>query len=332
MKQYLLITFSLFTGFYNFAQDTFSIVAVDTVTGEVGSAGASCVDLIAINYPSDDFLGQLIPGVGAINTQASYNPSNQNTARQRMLAGDTPDEIIQYMINNDIQGTPGVRQYGVSAIINNGGQSAAFTGANTMDYKNHITGPNYSIQGNILLGQQVLDSMEARFNREEGDLACKLMAALQGANIVGADSRCASNGTSSLFAFVKVSQPTDTYGNPSFLVSVRTSDGAGIEPIDSLQTKFSQVHHCGLAKTEDVPDASKLPYIYPNPVNNILNIPAYLYQEEMTYEIISMDGKSIQTGTVSNQRKIDTSKLKKGSYLLRINSQNTRYSLPFKKE
>ena len=37
-------------------QDTFSIVAVDSETGEVGSAGASCVDLFQFNLPNDDFL------------------------------------------------------------------------------------------------------------------------------------------------------------------------------------------------------------------------------------------------------------------------------------
>lgn len=334
MKQGLILFLLAFTS-SSFSQDTFSIVAVDTVTGEVGSAGASCVDLIAIGYPTDDFLGQLIPGVGAINTQASYNVDNQNTARSRMLAGDTPDQIIQFMTANDAQGNPTIRQYGVAAIVNNGGQAAGFTGGNTLDYKNHIVGPNYSIQGNILLGQKVLDSMEARFNAEEGDLACKLMAALQGANMVGADSRCATNGTSSLFAFVKVSKPTDTYGNPSFLVSVRTANGAGIEPIDSLQVKFSAIHNCGLADLKEEPsnpDASQLPYIYPNPVENALNMPSYLYQNGMSYTILSIEGKVVQSGTVNKQQEIDTSKLRKGSYFLRFESQNTRYSLPFQKK
>ena len=52
------------------SQDTFSIVAMDPITGEVGSAGASCVDLDANNLPTDDFLGELFPGLGAINSQA----------------------------------------------------------------------------------------------------------------------------------------------------------------------------------------------------------------------------------------------------------------------
>ena len=70
------------------------------------------------------------------------------------------------------------------------------------------------------------------------------MAALQGANMVGADVRCASNGTSSLFAFVKVAQSSDIFGSPSFNISVRTHSNSGIEPIDSLQNLFDLEHNC----------------------------------------------------------------------------------------
>jgi uncharacterized Ntn-hydrolase superfamily protein len=95
-----------------------------------------------------------------------------------------------------------------------------------------------------LLGQEVLDSMEARFMNESGDLTCKLMAALQGANMVGADARCSGNGTSSLFAFIKVAQPIDMFGSPSFNISVRTHGNSNIEPIDSLQIMFNLSHNC----------------------------------------------------------------------------------------
>jgi uncharacterized Ntn-hydrolase superfamily protein len=161
------------------SQDTFSIVAVDSVTGEVGSAGASCVDLILFfpNY-TPDFLGDLLPGIGAINTQASYNATNQANARTRMLAGDTPAQIISWLIANDAQSNSTNRQYGITALVNGSPQTAGFTGSNCLNYKNHVTGPNYCIQGNILLNQAILDSMEARFLNEPGDLACKLMAAM----------------------------------------------------------------------------------------------------------------------------------------------------------
>ena len=226
------------------SQDTFSIVAIDSITGEVGSAGASCVDMFTIGIPTNDFLGQLIPDVGAINTQAYYIPANQTNATNRMNMGDTPSQIIDWLVVNDVQSTPEVRQYGIIAMVNGSPQAAAYTGISTEDYKNHILGANYSIQGNILLGQEVLDSMEARFMNESGDLTCKLMAALQGANMPGADTRCSVNGTSSLFAFIKVAQPTDVFGSPSLNVSVRTHANSNIEPIDSLQIMLDLAHNC----------------------------------------------------------------------------------------
>ncbi len=250
------------------AQDTFSIVAMDSETGEVGSAGASCVDLS--NFPSiygDDFLGQLIPGQAAINTQAYYLPANQNNARNQILNGSSPQETIDWLIANDVQNAPQFRQYGIVALVDNVVESAGFTGASTDDYKGHLTGPGYAIQGNILLGPEILEDMEEQFLNAEGDLACKLMAALQGANVVGADTRCADNGSSSLFAFLKVAQPEDVEGQPSFLVSVSTNDGAGIEPIDSLQTLFDMEKNC-LDTSTELARLSDQIKAYPNPFSD----------------------------------------------------------------
>jgi uncharacterized Ntn-hydrolase superfamily protein len=244
MKKLLLIIFIILFVKDVISQDTFSIVAIDSLTREVGSAGASCVDMFTTGIPTNDFLGQLIPGLGAINAQAWYIPVNQTNATNRMNMGDTPSQIIDWLVVNDVQSTPELRQYGIVAMVNGSPQAAAYTGNSTENYKNHIIGDNYSIQGNILLGQEVLDSMEARFMNESGDLTCKLMAALQGANMAGADTRCSGNGTSSLFAFIKVAQPTDMFGSPSFNISVRTHSNSNIEPIDSLQIMFDISHNC----------------------------------------------------------------------------------------
>ena len=244
MKKGLLLIFIILFVKDVISQDTFSIVAIDSITGEVGSAGASCVDMFTTGIPTNDFLGQLIPDVGAINTQAYYMPANQTNATNRMNMGDSPSQIIDWLVINDTQSSPEFRQYGIVAMINGSPQAAAYTGTSTDNYKNHIIGNNYAIQGNILLGQQVLDSMEARFMNESGDLTCKLMAALQGANMPGADTRCSLNGTSSLFAFIKVAQPTDVFGSPSFNISVRTTDNSNIEPIDSLQIMFNLERYC----------------------------------------------------------------------------------------
>jgi len=119
-------------------QDTFSIVAVDSITGEVGSAGASCVDLSNFSGYTDDFLGELFPGAGAINTQAYYNRTNQISARSRMNLGESPDEIIQWLITNDATNQSTIRQYGIVAIINGSPESAAHTGTLTQNHKNHL--------------------------------------------------------------------------------------------------------------------------------------------------------------------------------------------------
>lgn len=135
MRKFLIIcSLSLQT---SYAQHTFSIVAVDTLTGEIGSAGASCVG--SINGVGAYILGDVLEGIGAIHTQASYSATNQQTARQRMLLGDSPQQIIDYMVTHDVTGNPTIRQYGI-VDLRRRGQSAAYTGANWIDYKNHATG------------------------------------------------------------------------------------------------------------------------------------------------------------------------------------------------
>lgn len=308
----------LFISYSASSQDTFSIVAVDTETGEVGSAGASCVDLF--DFPqiaNDHFIGELFPGVGAINSQAYYIPANQSNARQRMEAGDSPQEIIDWLIDNDIQNQSQFRQYGIASIVNGVAETAAHTGSSTDAYTGHRLGDNYSIQGNILLGPEILDSMESRFLRAEGNLACKLMAAMQGANVVGADSRCAPNASSSLFAYVKVAQPEDNFGEPSFLVSLRTRNGDLIEPIDSLQILFDELNSCSSLSTDNQSkDLEEIIY-YPNPAEDevflLTDVPTSGY-----YTIISLEGKVIRSDNLSANKSIDVRGLQIGLYFLRV--------------
>ena len=308
------------------SQDTFSIVAMDPITGEVGSAGASCVDLDAANLPADDFLGELFPGVGAINSQAWYVPANQANARARMNAGDTPSEIIEWLIDNDISNQPQLRQYGIVAKVGEEIETAAHTGSSTDDYKNHITAPNYSIQGNILLGQEVLDGMEEGFLNTEGDLACKLMGALQGANIVGADMRCNNNGTSSLFAFVKVAQPSDVFGSPSFLLSVRTGSNDQVEPITELQTLFDADRDCETLGLNDFKSDFTF-NVYPNPTNSILTVNS-LNDDSGTYllKIISITGAVLFSSDFKTTKEINVSEFSNGIYFINISSKNSSFT------
>ena len=216
-----------------YSQDTFSIVAVDTVTGEIGSAGASCVG--PFGGVGAFILSDVIEGIGAIHTQASYNSTNQQNARNRMLEGLSPQEIIDWLVANDAQNDPTIRQYGIVDLTRNG-ESASYTGVNCLNYKNHVTGAGYSVQGNILLGQVIIDTMQTMFLNTAGPLADKLMASLQAAKIIGADTRCAVRNTSSQSGFIKIIRIGD--GDTSYLQLVVPDTPVGTDPIDVLQDMF----------------------------------------------------------------------------------------------
>lgn len=256
------------------AQDTFSIVALDPATGEIGSAGASCLDNNQFPGSSGAYIiSDILPGRGAIHTQSFWLQANQQNARARMLDGLSPQQILDWLKANDPEGIINAqrRQYGIVDFDPNGGapRAAAFTGSLCFDYKAHIVGPTYAIQGNILLGQQILDSMEARFLNTPGTLAEKLMATLQGANVPGADTRCLSNGTSSLSAFVRVARPDDLPG--AFYLDLNVpSLPAGREPIDSLQTLFDQ----WLSVSAPTPSAPAPLLLSPNPAQGRLFLDA----------------------------------------------------------
>ncbi len=301
------------------------MVAADSTSRQVGSAGASCVDLFSAGLSDDSFLGDLLPDTGAINTQAYYIPANQNNARARMRAGDNPEEIISWLTANDIQDNPSFRQYGIVGFSGSNVRAAGYTGSSTDDYKNHITGSvegiYYAIQGNILLGQQILDSMESRFRNAQGDLACRLMAAMQGAKVVGADTRCDPNGSSSLFAFLKVSDSTDSYGSPSFSVSVRTHGNSGLEPIDSLQTKFDIQHTCGTTFVKEA-ELDILFTIQPIPSQDFVKLSVDPSLVNKSYKIFDLNGRQKSKGLITSMETyINISSFESGMYLLEAGNQ-----------
>lgn len=327
MRTRTLLFFAVLQSWYLLhSQDTFSILAFDSITGEVGGAGASCVDLNG-SFFSNDFIIELFPNEGAIATQASYITANQVNARNRFTAGDSPTQLLSFMQANDIASDPSVRQYGVIRRNTGYPKATAFTGTNCMAYKNHIVGPNYTIQGNILLGQMVLDSMESRFKREPGDLACKLMAAMQGAKMVGADTRCSANGSSSLFAFLKVSQPTDPLGQSSFLISLKTANGAGLEPIDSLQVLFNAQKSCTISSVgiSEKSNSKNDFFIYPNPAEHSLNIKTG--QENGLLIIRDALGKILLEKTISESATINTTGWQKGIYFVEFEGKSKKLSL-----
>jgi len=95
------------------AQDTFSIEAVDSATGVIGDAGASCLGAIMPIAPHGALIiSDIIPGIGSIHTQAYWDSTNQQYAHSLMLAGLNPQQILDSLNKNDVQAQPTIRQYG----------------------------------------------------------------------------------------------------------------------------------------------------------------------------------------------------------------------------
>ena len=305
------------------AQDTFSIIAVDPDTGEVGSAGASCVDGIGAFGGLIDIITDIIPGRGGVNSQAFVCIPNSNLASaiQQMEAGLSPDEIIDFLINNDNCNSqnfnPEFRQYGIADFDPDGNpRTAGFTGTLADDFKDDIQGATYSVQGNILLNETVLNNMEANFNSTDGTLADKLMAAMQGANFAGADMRCLDRGTSATSAYLVVYQETDTPGNPTLELNIEEMP-FGEEPIDSLQVLYDDF----LLSVRDNTLENAI-RVFPNPVSDQFRVTIAPSTIITKLEVFDVSGKRVHAQTqftgVETDEVIDSSSFKKGVYFLRV--------------
>ncbi|WP_461304075.1 DUF1028 domain-containing protein [Aureisphaera sp.] len=292
MKNFYIIVLVLISTHFATAQHTFSIVAVDPDTGEIGSAGATCLGFEDGALAISD----IVLGVGAIHTQSFWSPTNQANARIRMEAGDSPQEIIDWLVANDVSGNPTTRQYNIVDLNSGDPRSAAYTGENCFEEFIHITGPNYAIAGNILISQDVVSDMETAFVNTNGTLADKLMAALQGAKRPGADERCLDDGVSSLSAFLRVADPTDTdssYGNLSLDLNVWVTSTV-FEPIDALQDAYDAT--LGASEFEN-----KNIFIVPNPAKEQVTIRT---QSAMIsqYRIVDITGKIVSERTVDSPK------------------------------
>lgn len=335
MKKLTTLFLVLLLSCPTFAQDTFSIIAVDPVTGEVGSAGATCISSAGGSNIAD-IITDIIPGRGGVNSQAYVCIPNINlqNAIIQMEAGLSPSEIIDYLMSNDACNSqnfdPAFRQYGIVDLDGNGDpRSAGWTGNMTDDYKEDRQGTNFSIQGNILLNQSVIDNMEANFNATSGTLADKLMAALQGANFPGADSRCLTNGTSSRTAYLLVFKADDDPNDP-YIKLVVPVQAVGVEPIDLLQDLYDDF----LAVSE--PTLKSKIQLYPNPTNNNLTIALDPSVVLTAYEVFDITGKRLikHSSHELNYRKyqVSVANLQSGVYFLKVKTEEGEATFKFLKQ
>ena len=335
MKNLYIFALAGLLSFTGFSQDTFSIIAVDPDTGEIGSAGASCVNGIGAQGIID-IITKILPGRGGVNSQAyvCIPNSNLNNAIDQMAMGASPSEIIDYLMNNDSCSSqnfdPEFRQYGIADFDTNGDpRTAGFTGSMADDYKEDRQGTTFSVQGNILLNQTVIDNMEANFNNTNGPLADKLMAALQGANFPGADMRCLSTGTSSTTAYLLVYKADDDINDPYIRLNVGEQP-AGIEPINLLQDMYD-----AFLSVEENTLKDKIT-LFPNPATNNITLSVAASVVLSGINVFDVQGKLVYSQdefeTSSLQQTISIASFKSGVYFIKVNSKQGETTLRFVKK
>jgi uncharacterized Ntn-hydrolase superfamily protein len=164
---------------------TFSILGFDPATGEVGGAVQSRVFSVGNGVLWAD------ADAGIAATQAivdvGYGPRALDLLRKHMK----PAAIIDRILKDDRDPLPEAwtkegRQF---AVMNLKGEYAAHTGPKATEWAGHKGGMHATAQGNILAGPQVVDNMIAAFEKTEGHLSQRLVAALEGGQAGGGDKR-----------------------------------------------------------------------------------------------------------------------------------------------
>ena len=196
---------------------TYSIVARDPATGQLGVAVQS-------HWFS---VGPIVPwveaGVGAVATQSFVDPSYGPKGLALMKSGTSAPDALKQLLARD-EGRD-VRQV---AMIDAKGRVDAWTGPKDIQAAGHHVGQNYSVQANLMLNDTVWPAMAKAFESAKGDLADRMLAALDAAQAAGGDIR----GRQSAALIVASGTPT---GQPwaDRIFDLRVDDHA--EPLKELR-------------------------------------------------------------------------------------------------
>ena len=157
---------------------TFSIVAYDSVTQELGVAVQSKYFSVGTAVPWAE------AGAGAVATQASVNISLGPEALALLRTGMPAAEVMRALAAADTLWDS--RQVGV---VDAQGRAVNWTGKRCLDWAGGETGPGYACQGNILAGPSVVANMAKAYRESKGELAERMIAALEAAQAAGGDKR-----------------------------------------------------------------------------------------------------------------------------------------------
>jgi uncharacterized Ntn-hydrolase superfamily protein len=251
---------------------TWSIVAVDSGTLEVGVAGASCIGGV-------DVIAGIAPGRGVVAAQAMSNLEGRARAVELLEKGGRPAEILEEIASEGWDPRPwhrlggrGLRQYAVASL--DGPSQATFTGDRTTAWSGAVQASGVAVAGNMLVGAEVVEKALAAFQSTPAgcapDLGDRLMAALWAGSAAGGDNRCVPE-LSALSAFVAVARPDDDPAalslslivpyeglNELFLLPLRfflqKRGNADQNPVRILLARYHELRGAGTCLAADLAD------------------------------------------------------------------------------
>lgn len=214
---------------------TFSIVGLDPATEELGVAVQS--KFLAVG----SVVSWARAGVGAVATQAHANPAYGPEGLDLMASGGSAREVVETLTGKD-EG----RSHRQVGVVDARGNAAAFTGEDCFDWAGDATGDYYTVQGNILVGEETVGEMGRAFVETTGSLADRLLASLAAGQRAGGDSRGRQSA-----ALLVVRENGGYGGRNDRALDLRVDDHP--EPIEEL-LRIRSLHelYFGEVKPEDV--------------------------------------------------------------------------------
>jgi len=201
---------------------TFSICAVDPATGESGVA-------VTTRVP---FVGRAVPwvraGIGAVATQSWTVVEYGRQGLDLLEQGIEPSAVIERLLADD-KGRE-LRQLG---IIDMQGHTAAFTGAENGEWAGSRQGPNYTVQGNVLVGPEVISAVGDHFESTAGsgmELAERMILALEAGQQQGGDKRWGYFQS----AAIRIADP-DEPGRGGDHISLAIDVGEHAQPVQEMK-------------------------------------------------------------------------------------------------
>ncbi|WP_426732049.1 DUF1028 domain-containing protein [Myxococcus faecalis] len=158
--------------------NTYSIVARDPATGDLGVAVQSHWFSVGATVPWAE------AGVGAVATQSFVDPSYGRLGLDLMRAGRSAPDALKGLLAADSASQ--VRQV---AMVDAQGRVSAHTGSNCIAAAGHLVGEGFSVQANMMQKDTVWPAMAKAYRASKGDLAERMLAALEAAETQGGDLR-----------------------------------------------------------------------------------------------------------------------------------------------